>query len=197
VSARTLAAQARVGAKDSATRAKLLDAAEKLMMEEGYAAVTSRRVGAKAGIAPQLVHYYFRTMDDLFLEVIRRRSEAGLESFARAVEGDVSLRTLWKFQSGQARDHMHVEFAALANHRKVVAAEIAKYGARFRRLHTDAVARALDRHGIAPDVCPPEVVTVLMTGAAQLLALEAGIGMSTGHQDTTRFVEELITRIER
>ena len=67
----------RMGAKDSLTRTKLLDAAERLMLEEGYAAVTSRRVGRKAGISSQLVHYYFRTMDDLFLEVFRRRAEEG------------------------------------------------------------------------------------------------------------------------
>ena len=68
-----------------ATRAQLLDAAEQLMLEEGYAAVTSRRVGRKAGISPQLVHYYFRTMDDLFLEVFRRRAEEG---FAPVRAGD-------------------------------------------------------------------------------------------------------------
>ena len=46
--------------------------------EEGYAAVTSRRVADAAGLKPQLVHYYFRTMEDLFLEVFRRRAEEGL-----------------------------------------------------------------------------------------------------------------------
>ena len=72
-----------MGAKESLTRAKLLDAAEQLMLEEGYAAVTSRRVGRKAGISPQLVHYYFQTMDDLFLEVFRRRAEEGFARFER------------------------------------------------------------------------------------------------------------------
>ena len=52
------------------------------MLEEGYAAVTSRRVGREAGISSQLVHYYFRTMDDLFLEVFRRRAEEGFGRFA-------------------------------------------------------------------------------------------------------------------
>ena len=47
------------------------------MLEEGYAAVTSRRVAAKANLKPQLVHYYFRTMDDLFLAIHRRRVAAG------------------------------------------------------------------------------------------------------------------------
>src|SRR5690606_21688674 len=61
----------RIGAPDSKTRTRLLDAAERLLLREGYASVTSRRVAAEAGLKPQLVHYYFRTMDDLFLEVFR------------------------------------------------------------------------------------------------------------------------------
>jgi AcrR family transcriptional regulator len=187
----------RIGATDSATRSKLLDAAELLMMEDGYAAVTSRRVGAKAGIAPQLVHYYFGTMDDLFLEVIRRRSEAGLAEFARAIEGDVSLRDLWEFLSGRAQSGMEIEFAALANHRKVVGAEIAKYGERFRQLHADGVGRALDRYGLPRTTYPPEVLTLLMTGVAQILALEEAVGMSAAHEDTKVFVERLITSLER
>ena len=52
------------------------------MLEEGYAAVTSRRVAAQAGLKPQLVHYYFRTMDDLFLAAYRRRADQGLERLA-------------------------------------------------------------------------------------------------------------------
>ena len=67
----------RIGTETSKTRAALLDAAEKLMLEEGYAAVTSRHVAAKAGLKPQLVHYYFRTMEDLFLALFRRRAEQG------------------------------------------------------------------------------------------------------------------------
>jgi TetR/AcrR family transcriptional regulator len=186
----------RTVAKESATKTKLLDAAEQLMVDEGYAAVTSRRVGTKAGIAAQLVHYYFRTMDDLFLEVIRRRSEAGLAEFARAIEGDVSLRQLWDFQAGRAASRMEIEFAALANHRKVVGEEIAKYGERFRHLHADGVARALDRLGISHEICPPQVLTLLMTGVAQILALEEGLGMDAGHKQTKAFVAQLIDRFE-
>src|SRR6478736_4441687 len=68
----------RLGTEESKTRGQLLDAAEELMLDEGYAAVTSRRVAAKAGLKPQLVHYYFRSMDDLFLEVFRRRADANV-----------------------------------------------------------------------------------------------------------------------
>ena len=64
------------------------------MLDEGYAAVTSRRVAARARLKPQLVHYYFRTMDDLFLEVFRRRADENLARLDRAVAADGSLHTL-------------------------------------------------------------------------------------------------------
>src|SRR3954452_21680260 len=79
-----MAGTRRTGSKDSATRAVLLDAAERLLLSEGYAAVTSRRVSAEAGVKPPLVHYYFRTMDDLFVALYRSRADAGL---ARARQG--------------------------------------------------------------------------------------------------------------
>src|SRR6478752_9671232 len=89
----------RLGTEDSKTRGQLLDAAEALMVEEGYAAVTSRRVAAKAGLKPQLVHYYFRAMDDLYLEVFRRRADENLARYERAVAADGSLRTLWQMNA--------------------------------------------------------------------------------------------------
>jgi len=73
-----MASDRRIGGPDAKNRGILLDAAEQLMLEDGSAAVTSRRVAERAGLKPQLVHYYFRTMDDLFIEVFRRMSNLGL-----------------------------------------------------------------------------------------------------------------------
>src|SRR3954447_7710229 len=105
-------ADRRLGGVDSKTREELLDAAEQLMLEEGYAAVTSRRVGAKAGLSPQLVHYYFRTMDDLFLEVFRRRADEGLARFERAIESRPTLRTVWGSLNEGSGSSFNLEFVA-------------------------------------------------------------------------------------
>ncbi|MGA3146932.1 MAG: helix-turn-helix domain-containing protein, partial [Acidimicrobiales bacterium] len=96
----------RIGSEDSKTRIRLLDAAELLLLEEGYAAVTSRRVAARAGLKPQLVHYYFRTMDDLFLEVFRRRAEENVARAERAIAADGSLQMLWHLNA----DHRGARF---------------------------------------------------------------------------------------
>jgi hypothetical protein len=37
------------------------------MLDEGYAAVSSRRVAHRLGFNAALVYYYFENMDDLFL----------------------------------------------------------------------------------------------------------------------------------
>ena len=92
----------RIGTESSATRTALLDAAQQVLLEEGYAAATSRRVAARAGLKPQLVHYYFRTMDDLFLALVRRGAEQNLERQAEALASPEPLRALWELSSDPA-----------------------------------------------------------------------------------------------
>ena len=187
----------RIGAEDSKTRAQLVDAAERVLVEEGYAAVTSRRVAARAGLKPQLVHYYFRTMDDLFLEVLRRRAEADLARFERAIEADGSLRSLWRLNTDPRGARFTIEFVALANHRKAIRTEIARYAERFRAAQVEAVRRALADHDIADDQLPAIVALLAMTGLAQVLALEDALGVTTGHDTTRAFVDRTIEQLER
>jgi AcrR family transcriptional regulator len=186
----------RIGAPDSKTRAQLLDAAEQLLAEEGYAAVTSQRVAAHAGLKPQLVHYYFRTMDELFVEVFRRRADENLARFEREIAADGSLRNLWRLNADLRGAAFMMEFVALANHRKEIRAEVAAYAERFRAGQVEAVRAALARHDIAEEELPAIVALLTMTGIAQILALEGALGVSAGHDATLAFVERAIERLE-
>ena len=67
-------AQRRPRAATEEKRKRLLDATEELMLKDGYAAVSSRSVAAAVGIQAPLVHYYFPTLDDLFVAVLQRRA---------------------------------------------------------------------------------------------------------------------------
>jgi AcrR family transcriptional regulator len=174
----------------------LLDAAERLMVEEGYAAVTSRRLAESAGLKPQLVHYYFRTMEDLFLEVFRRRAEQGLKAQARALDSPQPLWALWRLSSNPATSRFMMEFAALANHRKTMRAEIAHYAERFREEQWRTLATALARYDTDPDTMPPIVWSVLFTSLSTVLAMEKGLGMSLGHSETAEVVERYLLRLE-
>ena len=186
----------RIGAPDAKNRGLLLDAAEQLMIEEGYAAVTSRRLAGRAGLKPQLVHYYFRTMDELFLEVFRRRAEEGLRVQARALQSPQPLWALWRFGTDPGFTRISMEFMALANHRKEMRAEIAYYAERFREEQRQVVAAALQRYGAESEDVPPVVWTVLMTSLSRFLVLEQAVGIAGGHAETLKLVESYLRRLE-
>jgi AcrR family transcriptional regulator len=186
----------RIGAPDAKNRVLLLDAAEKLMIEEGYAAVTSRRLAHKAGLKPQLVHYYFRTMEELFLEVFRRRGEEALEVHALLLQSPQPLWALWRFGTDPAFTRISMEFMALANHRKEMRAEIAYYAERFRDEERKAVTAALERYGEHNEDTPPVVWAVLMSSLSRFLVLEQAVGISGGHAETKELVESYLRKLE-
>jgi hypothetical protein len=89
-----------------------------------------------------------------------------------------------------------MELAALANHRKAIRTEIARYAERFRRMQLDVVARVLADSEISEDRCPPVVALLAMTGLSQVLALEQTLGITTGHDETIAFVGRQIDELE-
>lgn len=179
----------RIGAEDSATRARLLDVAQQLMLDEGYAAVTSRRVAREAGLTPAIVHYYFRTMDDLFVAVIRRGAEHNLERHAEALRSD-PLRVLWDLAGDVTATTLSMEFAALANHRKVIRAELVAYAEQFRAVQVEAVRAAL-----ADDAADPEAAVVGVMAVSQFLAMESSLGFTRGHDEVRALVERFLERV--
>jgi AcrR family transcriptional regulator len=186
----------RIGAPEAKNRGVLLDAAEHLMLEEGYAAVTSRRVADRAALKPQLVHYYFRTMDDLFLAAFRRRAEQGLAVQAQVLQAPQPLWALWRFSTDPAATAITMEFIALANHRKALKAEIAYYAERFREEQRKALTTILDRYDVARVKIPPLVWSVLMTSVSRVLVIEQALDMSAGHRETVEIVEDYLRHLE-
>ena len=187
----------RIGTETSKTRGVLLDAAERLMLEEGYAAVTSRRIAAGAGLKPQLVHYYFRTMDDLFLALFRRRADQGLERQARALDSAQPLWSLWDLSRDPRGTALTMEFTALANHRKAIQAELSASAERYRAGLLQGFRSVLARYEIDEMQFPPIVCAVLLTSISTFLVIEqAMLGMTTGHAETVAFVEDLIRGLE-
>jgi AcrR family transcriptional regulator len=165
------------------------------MLEEGYAAATSRRVAAKAGVKPALVHYYFPSMDDLFLAVLRAGAEANLVRQREALADDEPLHALWKLNNAHGA-RLLMEFMALANHRKAIRSEIAGYAARFGDLEESAVTLALRAHGVDVAEFPPVVMSMIMTSLARILVLERSLGITRGHTQAAEFIARVLDRYE-
>src|SRR5262245_15371081 len=190
-----MAAARSTTAKDSGTRLRLMEATAQIMREEGYAAATSRRVAAIAGVRSALVYYYFPTMDDLFLAVLRAGADASLAKMREALTADDPLRVLWEINSDSRLTGLNTEFMALANHRKSIGAELKAYADRVRDIETAAVTVALRTHGVDLDTYPPVVVAMLLTQMARSLCNESAIGVTNGHEQFREFVERYLSML--
>jgi TetR/AcrR family transcriptional regulator of autoinduction and epiphytic fitness len=170
----------------------LLEATAEIMHNEGYASATSRRVAASAGVRQPLVHYYFPTMDDLFLAVLREGADAVLDQMRAALTNDDPLRALWNINSDPRRTVLNAEFMALANHRKAIGAELSAYAERVRDIETAAVTVGLRARGIDLGTYPPVVISMLIVQIARSLCNEDAVGVTLGHDEMRRFVEQQI-----
>jgi TetR/AcrR family transcriptional regulator len=148
-------------------------------------------------LKPQLVHYYFRTMDDLFLALFRRRAGQALDRQARALSSAQPLWSLWDLSRDPRGTALTMEFTALANHRKAIRTELSESAERYRIGLVDCFRSVLARYELDQQEYPPLVCAVLLTSISTFLVIEqAMLGMSTGHEETVAFVEDLIRRVE-
>ncbi|MEU9449050.1 helix-turn-helix domain-containing protein [Streptomyces sp. NPDC048277] len=191
-----MTAPRRMGTENSKTRQVLLDVAERLMLEEGYASVGIRRVAREAEVAPALVLYYFRTLDDLFLAMLRRRGEHEMERVARLLDGPQPLHTLWRIASHPG-NALTTEFAALANHRKAIRTELAAFADRYREAQLAALTRRLTETGVElPPEVSPAALLVLTNALGRIIMMENTMGMTTRHAEALDFVEQFLRRYE-
>ena len=75
-------------------RARIVEAARKLLAEEGYDRVTMKQVAKEAGVAQGLIHYYFSGKDEILLEVLAqaaRRYGEEMRRFGASLPGDKSF----------------------------------------------------------------------------------------------------------
>lgn len=177
-------------------RTALLDAVERLMLSEGYAAVTSRRVAAEAGVNAGLVYYYFGPMDNLFVEVFRRSAARMLGRQAEALASEQPLWALWDLIGDQTNTALNLEFLALGNHRKVVMDEMKDFSVRFRRLQFDGLSKVLVKYGVDTKRWPAEAVMMFMDGIARFMGEERAYGLNLGHTQAIGVVERLIAELE-
>lgn len=189
----------RIGAIASTNRIAMIDAAEAILCEEGYAALTSRRVADRIGVKQRLVYYYFLTMDDLTVETFRRLVVRDLDRLTRAATSARPLHAIWQIYTDADTPgndpRLISEFMALANRIAPLRGEVIAYIEDVRRIQTGCIAAALARHG-GGDGLAPVAIDMLFQSVALLLNREAGIGVTTGHGEMTAAIAAWLERVE-
>jgi AcrR family transcriptional regulator len=175
---------------------RLLDATEEIMLREGYAAVSSRSVAAAVGIQASLVHYYFPTIDDLFVAVLQRRAEPNVERMAAALESPQPLRAWWDLASDPRGTALFVELLAAANHRPALRAEVGKVAYEVRRMQMLRLEPLLAEYGLDPDEFPPALIASAVQGLAFALVSDRAAGYDTAHEEAADAMTRLLERLE-
>lgn len=177
-------------------REKLLDATEKIMLREGYAGVTSRNVAAEVGINPPLVHYYFATLDDLFVAVLRRRAETNVERMRAALESEEPLREWWNIASDPRGSALFVELIAAANHRSALQAEVGEFARQVRAMQMEHLEELIPQYGLDPDDFPAPLIASAVQGLAFALVTDQVAGRDTATDTARAGMERLVDRLE-
>lgn len=183
-------------AGDNETRGLLIDAAVELLRAEGQTAVSCRRLAIKTGLSHQIVHYYFRSMEELFLAVIKRACENRIDYFLRSMDDEQPLWTQWEQFNEQGGVQLEMEYMVLANRYPAVREELSSYRQKFRNIQIECLRNLFLRYQLDDPRYSPQVIAVFMSSVSRTMALEISLGATVAHTETRDFIQNFLVEIE-
>ena len=187
----------------SETAERLLDAAERLLVEVGHAGISTRRLAAEAGANQGLVHYYFGSIDELFVQVLERFTERLVARQREMYGTDAPFiekwRTAWRFQEDDLRggySKIWLELQALSWSRPELWPRVAKVNAEWRSVLRDAFRRAAVEYGLDEERFPVEALVALTMAFNQGVGLERLAGIDDGHGELLDWIERWLQSLE-
>lgn len=173
----------------------MLDAVQDLLVEQGYGAVTSRKIGERAGVTHQTVFYYFGSLDDLLLALIARNAADFQERLDLALRDEHPLWALWNIARDRESGVIELQLKAMAVHNPAVRQAMSKNLETFR---TKAIAALSSAIG---DRWPQEAhmataLALMIESLGRYMVLDEAMTISAGHAPTIEFVERFMKEIE-
>jgi AcrR family transcriptional regulator len=198
--------QSPTGSRELA-RTALLDAAERLLIAEGHAGITTRKVAAEAGVNHGLVHYYFGSIEELLFQAMERYTERLLERQRTLYAADVPFIEKWRqamrfidedLEAGYPK--IWAELHAVAWNRPQFQQRIAQVHLQWREIFGGALARARDELDFAHTPFSEDAFVALVATFNAGLMLERLVGLDQGHGPLLHamdgWLSELATRKE-
>ncbi len=182
--------------KQSKSRDLLIEAADTLLWEQGGQAISARRVAEQAGLKPQLVHYYFRSMEDLMIAVFHHATRQYAARHDEALATEYPLHAIWNLNHDNRSDvKRNIEFVALGNSHERLREEMLAAGEHFRALQIQAVERALERSSVRTHYSAAGLA-MMMAAVARTIVMEDRLGISLGHVELRAMMEGMLDEIE-
>jgi AcrR family transcriptional regulator len=196
VAAAVTQATQKTAARTAAEEA-LLDAAERLLADVGYAGVTTRRLAEEAGLNHGLVHYYFGSNENLLVRALERFTGRLIARQRELYAADLPFADKWRtamrylVSEDVSYQKILLELQALAWNNPDFSGRLARVNAEWRAVLTEAFEQPRRELGIG---LPLEaLVSLVMTFNIGIMVERLG-GIETGHRELLDWIEQWISR---
>jgi TetR/AcrR family transcriptional regulator len=181
------------------TEEAFLDAAERLLVNVGYAGITTRALAEEAGANHGLVHYYFGSMENLLARVLERFTER-LVARQRAMYAAPDVPFIEKWRTAMRyldadREYQKVwyELQALAWNRPELRERVAHVNDEWRGVLTEAFAEPRERYGLD---MPLDALVSLVITFNEGVMLERLSGVDAGQAELLEWIDDWLQRSE-
>jgi TetR/AcrR family transcriptional regulator len=177
------------------TEDRFLDAAERLLAETGHAGITTRRLAEEAAANHGLVHYYFGSIENLYVRVLERFTDRLIERQRRMYASDEPFLEKWRTAMRYLdadRDYQRIwyELQALAWSRPELRERVARVDAEWRAVLREALAEPLERYELP---IPLDALVALVVTFNEGMILERLSGIDAGHAELLDWIDAWLT----
>jgi AcrR family transcriptional regulator len=188
----------------SANEGAFLDAAERLLVSSGYAGISVRRLAEEAGANHGLVHYYFGSMEELFLRVLERFTVRLVERQRAMYSTDAPFIEKWRTAMRYLDEDVEAgypkvwfELQAMAWNHPDMRERVARVNSEWREVLTEALTVAAKEYGLDRRRFPVAAMVSLVMTFNEGMMLERVSGISAGHKELLSGIERWLQELER
>lgn len=192
----------RVASSRGATEDRFLDAAERLLVEVGYSGITARRLAEEAGANHGLIHYYFGSMEELFLGVLERFTDRLIARQRAMYASDASYIEKWRaamrfLDDDRPYQKIWWELQAMAWNRPELRERVARVHGAWCDAMREAVATAVRRYDLDRTGLSADAWVTLIVALNEGIILERLSGIDRGHQALLTQIDKWLSMLER
>lgn len=152
---------------DSDTKASILGAAKRALLDGGYAGLSTRKIAEAAGVPLSQIHYHFGSRHNLVLELLDQENQKLLARQADVYESDMPLWKQWDqacdyleddLASGYVRLLQEMTAAGWSDH--TIASAVRNILKAWFELLAETAAKASDRVGGLGPFTPQEIAVL-------------------------------------
>jgi AcrR family transcriptional regulator len=181
-----------------------LDAAERVLVRDGAAGVSTRQLAAEAGQNHGLVHYYFGSVDELLLQALERFTGRLLDRQRAMYSTDAPFAEKWRTAMGYIEEDLAAgypkvwaELEALAWNNPAMRERLHAVDESWRTLLRDALSQAIEEYGLDETRFSAEALAALVMQFNKGLLFERLLDFDRGHAELLAAIDGWLTSLER